>query len=66
MIETFIERIDMYLVLLVLASAYMLIVSDSRYFKRENKQRARNQSIAIGVVMAIITVGLYIVRQTWL
>ncbi|MEG2018094.1 MAG: CLC_0170 family protein [Clostridium sp.] len=66
MIETFIERVDIYLVLLVLASAYMLIVSDSRYFNRDNKVKARNQGIAIGVVMLIITVGLYIVRQTWL
>lgn len=66
MIETFIERIDIYLVLLVLATAYMLIVSDSRYFHRENKLRARNQGVAIGIVMLVITVGLYIVRQTWL
>lgn len=66
MIETFIERIDIYLVLLVLATAYMLIVSDSRYFYRENKLRARNQGVAIGIVMLVITVGLYIVRQTWL
>lgn len=66
MIETFIERVDIYLVLLVLASSYMLIVSDSRYFNRDNKVKARNQGIAIGVVMLIITVGLYIVRQTWL
>lgn len=66
MIETFIERVDIYLVLLVLASSYMLIVSDSRYFNRDNKVKARNQGIAIGAVMLIITVGLYIVRQTWL
>ena len=66
MIETFIERIDIYLVLLVLATAYMLIISDSRYFYRENKLRARNQSVAIGIAMFVITIGLYVVRQMWL
>lgn len=65
-IETFIERIDIYLVLLVLVTVYMLIVSDSRYFYRENKLRARNQGVVIGIVMLVITMGLYIVRQTWL
>lgn len=66
MIETFIERIDIYLVLLILAAVYMLVISDSRYFYRESKSRAKNQSIAIGIAMFIVTVGLYIIRQIWL
>ena len=66
MIETLIERIDIYLVLLVFTTVYMLIISDGRYFYRENKLRARKQSIAIGVTMFIITVGIYIIRQMWL
>lgn len=66
MIKTLIERIDIYLVLLVLASAYILIFSDSRYFQREDKEKARKQSIMIGIVMLLVTVSLYIVRQTWL
>lgn len=66
MIKILIERIDIYLVLLVLVSSYMLIISDSKYFNREKKVKARNQSIVIGATMLIITVGLYILRQIWL
>lgn len=66
MIETLIERVDIYLVLLVLVTVYMLIISDGMYFYRGDKSRAKNQSIGIGVVMLIITLGLYLVRQVWL
>lgn len=65
-IKTFIERIDIYLVLLVLATVYILIISDGKYFYRENKLTARKQSIFIGIAMLIITVGIYIVRQIFL
>ncbi len=66
MMETLIERVDIYLVLLVLVTVYMLTISDGRYFYRGGKPRAKNQSIAIGVAMIIITLGLYVVRQMWL
>lgn len=66
MIETFIERVDIYLVLLVLVTVYMLTISDGRYFYRGGKQRAKNQSIGIGIAMLLITLGLYVVRQVWL
>lgn len=65
-IERIVERIDIYLLLLVAATAYMLVFSDSRYFNRENKTKARNQSLIVGIVMFVITIGLYVVRQTWL
>lgn len=66
MIETLIERVDIYLVLLVLVTVFMLTFSDGRYFYRDNKLRAKNQSIFIGIFMLIITLGIYIVRQVWL
>lgn len=66
MVERFIERIDIYLVLLVLVTVYLLIISDPKYFHREDKARAKKQSIGIGVIMFVITIGLYIVREIFL
>lgn len=66
MLKTFIERIDIYLVVLVLVSAYILILSDGRYFCRGGKERAKKQSIALGVGMLIITLGLYLLRHIWI
>ncbi|MEG2412550.1 MAG: CLC_0170 family protein [Clostridium sp.] len=66
MLRTLVERFDIYLVILVLVAGYMLIVGDVRYFSREDKNRAKIQSLVIGIGMVIITVSMYIVRWVWL
>jgi hypothetical protein len=62
MIKILIERADIYLVILVLVSGYMMLSSDVRYFSREDNQKAKKQSLAIGISMMLVVVGLYILR----
>jgi hypothetical protein len=62
MIKVLIERADIYLVILVLVSGYMMLSSDVRYFSREDNQKAKKQSLAIGISMMLVVVGLYILR----
>jgi len=62
MMRVLIERSDIYLVILVLVSGYIMVSGDIRYFLRQDKQRAKKQSLAIGITMMVIVVGLYILR----
>ncbi len=62
MIRTLIERVDIYLVILVLVSGYMMARGDVRYFSREDNHRAKKQSLIIGIAMMVIVVGVYILR----
>lgn len=62
MIKVLIERVDIYLVILVLVSGYMMLSSDVRYFSREDNQKAKKQSLAIGISMMLVVIGLYILR----
>ncbi|MEG1256454.1 CLC_0170 family protein [Clostridium sp.] len=66
MLKTLIERFDIYLIILVLITGYMLVIGDVRYFSREDKKKAKKQSLGIGIAMMVITVGMYIVRWIWL
>lgn len=62
MMKVLIERSDIYLVILVLVSGYIMVSGDIRYFSRQDKHRAKKQSLAIGITMMVIVVGLYILR----
>ncbi len=62
MIKVLIERVDIYLVILVLVSGYMMLSSDVRYFSREDNHKAKKQSLAIGISMMLVVIGLYILR----
>ncbi|MFR1709901.1 MAG: CLC_0170 family protein [Clostridium sp.] len=62
MIRTLIERVDIYLVILVLVSGYMMARGDVRYFSREDNHMAKKQSLIIGIAMMVIVVGVYILR----
>lgn len=66
MITTLVERFDIYLVILVLVTGYMLIYGDVRYFSREDKKKSQKQSLCIGIVMVVFTIGMYILRFLWL
>lgn len=66
MIRTLIERVDIYLVILVLVSGYMMVSGDVRYFSREDKYRAKKQSLIIGISMMVIVVGVYILREIFI
>jgi len=39
-----------------------MLSSDVRYFSREDNQKAKKQSLAIGISMMLVVVGLYILR----
>ncbi|WP_346929937.1 CLC_0170 family protein [Clostridium sp.] len=62
MMRVLIERFDIYLVILVLVSGYMMVCSDVRYFSREDKHKAKTQSLVIGIAMMLVVVGMYILR----
>lgn len=66
MLWTLLERFDIYLVILVLVAGYILIFDDFRYFSRENKNKAKRQSLFVGIVMIMVTLGLYIARKIWI
>lgn len=65
MLWTLVERFDIYLVILVFATGYMLVVSDVKYFSRQDKNNAKKQSLIVGIGMMIIVVGIYIIRGIW-
>ncbi|WP_346936269.1 CLC_0170 family protein [Clostridium sp.] len=62
MMRVLIERFDIYLVILVLVSGYMMLIGDVRYFSREDKHKAKKQSLVVGIAMMLIVVGMYILR----
>lgn len=65
MLWTLIERFDKYLIILVFVTGYMLVVSDVKYFSRQDKNNAKKQSLIVGIGMMVIVVGLYIIRGIW-
>lgn len=66
MLWTLIERFDIYLVILVLVSGYILVCGDVKYFSREDNMSAKRQSLIVGIAMMLITVGIYIARKVWI
>jgi uncharacterized membrane protein YidH (DUF202 family) len=66
MMRLLIERFDIYLVILILVSGYMMVVGDVRYFSREDKHRAKKQSLVIGIAMMLVVVGMYILREIFI
>ncbi|WP_346920655.1 CLC_0170 family protein [Clostridium sp. UBA7339] len=62
MMRLLIERFDIYLIILILVSGYMMVGSDVRYFSREDKQKAKKQSLVIGIAMMLVVVGMFILR----
>jgi len=39
-----------------------MVGSDVRYFSREDKQKAKKQSLVIGIAMMLVVVGMFILR----
>lgn len=66
MMRLLIERFDIYLIILILVSGYMMVVGDVRYFSREDKHRAKKQSLVIGIAMMLVVVGMYILREIFI
>lgn len=66
MMRLLIERFDIYLVILILVSGYMMVVGDVRYFSREDKHRAKKQSLVIGIAMMLVVVGMYVLREIFI
>lgn len=62
MILTIIERFDLNLLILVLVYGFFVAYLDGKYFKRENKVRARNQCLYIGIGSSLFTLIMYIIR----
>ncbi len=65
MLWTLIERFDKYLVILIFVTGYILVVSDVKYFSRQDKNNAKKQSLIVGIGMMVIVVGVYIIRGIW-
>lgn len=62
MLITLIERFDIYLLILVFIYGFFVAYLDGKYFKRQNKLRARKQSFVIGLGLSLFTLVMYIIR----
>lgn len=65
MIRTLLDRVDIYMVALVLVTVYALLVGDVRYFSREENKIAVRQSWILGIGMLALVLGAYIIRLIW-
>lgn len=66
MLKGLIEKVDIYLVILMLITCYNLIFSDVKYFAREKKEKAKKQSYGIGIAMFFVVIGAYILKLIWI
>lgn len=66
MLKSLIEKVDIYLVILMLITCYNLIFNDVKYFARDKKEKAKKQSFCIGIVMFFIVFGAFIFKLIWL
>ncbi|WP_017413549.1 CLC_0170 family protein [Clostridium tunisiense] len=62
MIRTIIERFDLYLLILSVATGILVAYFDAKKFKTENKQTAYKQARYFGIGVAALAIALYIVR----
>ena len=65
MFKSLIDRVDIYLIILVLLTTYTLVFSDVRYFSRENNEVAKKQSFSVGIGMLFIVGAIYIIKLIW-
>lgn len=65
MIRTLLDRVDIYMVVLVLVTVYALLVGDVRYFSREENKIAVRQSWILGIGMLALVLGAYIIKLIW-
>lgn len=63
MLKSLISGFDIYLVVLILLDSYIMIFSDSKYFKQSGHMKARRESIVIGIIIFIVVIGGYIYRS---
>lgn len=66
MLRNLIEKVDIYLIILIIITSYNLLFSDVKYFAREKKEKAKKQSLGIGIVMFFVVIGVYIIKLIWL
>lgn len=62
MLRTIIERFDLYLLLLCVATGLIVVLFDTKQFKQEGKQRAYKQAKYFGLGLMIFVAAIYIIR----